>query len=70
MAQVGHADRQRKKETEEDGTNWLSLAMEMAEESKARLEKMVATTQLRLTLKTDEERRANKKIVDFLRDYQ
>ena len=35
--------------------------MEMDEERKARLEKMVATTQLRLALETEEERRAKKK---------
>ena len=34
--------------------------METDEERKARLEKMVATTQLRLTLETEEERRAKK----------
>ena len=32
--------------------------MEMDEKRKARLEKMVATTQLRLALETEEERRA------------
>ena len=32
----------------------------MDEERKARLEKMVATTQLRLALETEEERRAKK----------
>ena len=35
--------------------------MEMDEERKARLEKMVATTQLRLALETEEEKRAKKK---------
>ena len=35
--------------------------MEMDEERKGRLEKMVATTQLRLALETEEERRAKKK---------
>ena len=34
--------------------------METDEERKARLEKMEATTQLRLTLETEEERRAKK----------
>ena len=34
--------------------------METDEERKARLEKMVATTQLRLALETEEERRAKK----------
>ena len=37
------------------------MAMEMDEERKARLENMVATTQLRLALETEEERRAKKK---------
>ena len=45
--------------TEEDGTyQTLKLAMETDEKRKARLEKMVATTQLRLALETEEERRA------------
>ena len=35
--------------------------MEMDEERKARLEKMVATTQLRLAPETEEERRAKKR---------
>ena len=39
------------------------LVMETDEERKARLEKMVATTQLRQALETEEERRAKKKIV-------
>ena len=34
------------------------LAMDTDKKRKARLEKMVATTQLRLALETDEERRA------------
>ena len=38
----------------------LKFAMEMDVERKARLEKMVATTQLRLALETEEERRAKK----------
>ena len=38
----------------------LRLAMEMDEERKATLEKMVATKQLSLAMETDEERRANK----------
>ena len=37
-------------------TKLLKLAMEMDEIRKARLEKMVATTQLRLALETMEER--------------
>ena len=36
--------------------------METDEERKARLEKMVATTQLRLALETKEERRAKNKL--------
>ena len=36
----------------------LKLAKETDEKRKARLEKMVATTQLRLALETEEERRA------------
>ena len=36
------------------------LAIEMDEERKARLEKVVATTQLRLALETEEERGAKK----------
>ena len=39
--------------------------MEMDEERKARLEKMVATTQIRLAPETEEERRA-KKGLDFI----
>ena len=38
-------------------TKRLELTMEMDEEIKARLEKMVATTQLRLALETEEKRR-------------
>ena len=38
------------------------MAMEMDEERKLRLEKMVATTQLRLALETEEARRAKKEI--------
>ena len=45
--------------TGEDGSYLrLKLAMETDEKRKARLEKMVATTQLRLALETEEERRA------------
>ena len=36
----------------------LNLAMETDEKRKVRLEKMVATTQLRLALESEEERRA------------
>ena len=52
MAQVVHGDGPRKKsKTGEDvGTKWLSLAMEMEEERKASLERMVATAQLMLAL--------------------
>ena len=42
--------------------------METDEERKARLEKMVATTQLRLALETEEERRAkNRNGFDLIR---
>ena len=48
MAQVGHGD-ERKAKLENDAANKrLRLAMEMDEERKARLEKMVSTTQLML----------------------
>ena len=43
----------------------LRLAKEIDEEKKARLEKMVATTQLRLVMETEEESRA-KKGMDFI----
>ena len=46
--------------------NGVRLAMEMDEERKARLEEMVATTQLRLALETEEERRAKKKGMDLI----
>ena len=51
-------------------TELLKLAMEMDEESlqkerKARLKKMVATTQLRLALETEDERRAR---LEYLSD--
>ena len=47
--QVGRGDRRAR--LENDGTTkWLRLAMEMDEERKARLEKVVATTQLMLAL--------------------
>ena len=39
--------------------------MKMDEERRARLENMVATTQLRLTLETEEERREKKKDLDL-----
>ena len=42
-------------------TKPLRLAMEMDKEIKARLKKMVAITQLRLALETEEERRAIKR---------
>ena len=48
-----------KSKTEEDGSyQTLKLAMKTDEKRKARLEKMVATTQLSLALDTEEERRA------------
>ena len=47
-------------------TELLKLAMEMAdEERKARLKKMVTTTQLRLTPETEDERRAR---LEYLSD--
>ena len=39
-----------------------SLPPEMEEERKARLEKMVATTQLRLALETEEDKREKKRL--------
>ena len=42
----------------ETATKRLRLAMEMDEERKARLEKMVATEWLKLAMETDEERKA------------
>ena len=48
-----------KNKSGEDGiTELLKYAMETDEERKARLKKMVDTTQLRLALETEEERRA------------
>ena len=50
------------KKDKQDWRRWytkrLKLAREMDEERKARLQKMVPTTQLRLALETEEERRA------------
>ena len=46
-------------------TKLLKLAMEMDEERKVRLEKMVASTQFRLALETEEEIRA-KNGLDFI----
>ena len=55
----------RKKKEEQDWSMmqlpYSSGAMETDEERKARLEKMVATIQLRLALETEEERRAKKR---------
>ena len=60
MAQFGHVDRRRKKsKTEEDGSyKTAEVGHETDKKRKPRLEKMVATTQLRLALETEEERRA------------
>ena len=44
--------------------------MEMDEERKARLEKMVVTTQLRIALETEEERRAKRNGFDFRFDFK
>ena len=43
----------------------LKLAMEMDEERKTKLKKMVATTQLRLALEAEDERRAR---LEYLSD--
>ena len=43
----------------------LKLAMETVEERKARLKKMVATSQLRLALETEDDRRAK---LEYLSD--
>ena len=43
--------------------------METDEERKERLEKMVATTQLRLSLETEEERRAKKKGMNLILEF-
>ena len=51
-------DEERKARLKKMATKWLKLAMETDETRKAKLEKMVATTQLRLALETEEERRA------------
>ena len=58
--QVGRGDGRRAR-PENDAAIKRPRAMETDEERKARLEKMVATTQLRLALETEEERRAKKK---------
>ena len=44
--------------------------METDEERKARLEKMIATTQLRLALETEEERRAKRNGFDLEFDFK
>ena len=63
----GSADgRRKKKKFGEDGSSeLLKLAMETEEERKARLKKMVTTTQLRLAPKTEDERRAR---LEYLSD--
>ena len=57
MAQFGHGDGRRKKSKtgEDDGSNQTVQAN--GQRKKAGLEKLVATTQLRLALETEEERR-------------
>ena len=60
MAQYGHGDGRRKKsKTREDGSyQTVQAGHEKDEERKARLEKiLLVTTQLRLVLETEEERR-------------
>ena len=47
-------------------TELLKLAMEMEEERKERLKKIVANTQLRLAPETEDERRAR---LEYLSDY-
>ena len=55
-----------KKKTGEDGSyQLLKLALETDGERKARLKKMVATTQLRLATETEDERRAR---LEYLSD--
>ena len=54
-----------KKEEEDWRMMQLPKAQVGHEERKARLEKMVATTQLRLALETEEERRARKEWILF-----
>ena len=43
-------EEERRARLENDATKWLRLAMEMDEETKARLEEMIATAQLMLAL--------------------
>ena len=59
-AQVGHGDGIRKKsKTGEDGSYRAAQVGHLdRRRKKARLDKMVATIQLRLTMETEEERRA------------
>ena len=63
----GSGDGRRKKnKSGEDGSyQLLKLAMETEEERKARLKKMVATTQLMLAPETEDERRAR---LEYLSD--
>ena len=63
----GSVDGRRKKnKSAEDGSyQTAQLAMETDEERKARLKKMVATTQLRLAPETEDERRAR---LEYLSD--
>ena len=63
----GSGDGRRKKnKSGEDGSyRTAQLAMETDEERKARLNKMVATTQLRLAPETEDERRAR---LEYLSD--
>ena len=60
MAQFGHVDGRRKKsKTREDGSyQTAQVGHGDGRKRIARLEKMVATIQLRLALETEEERRA------------
>ena len=62
-AQFGHLDGPRKKSKTGSYQTAQELAMEMGEERKARLEKMVATTQLRLALEAG--RKKSKKWIEF-----
>ena len=60
MAQFGHVDgRRKKRKTGEDGSyQTAQVGHGDGRKKKSKTEKMVATTQLRLALETEEERRA------------
>ena len=63
-SQFGYVDGRRKKsKTGEDGSYQTAQAMETEENRKARLEKIVANTQLRLAFETEEEGRAKNGLI-------